>query len=225
MLAYRPGERLLAMVFTFVAGFLDSVGFIFLGGVFLSFMSGNTTRSATAFVDGKPHLMGLAGSCIILFLVGVMLGALVRRLVTRSRGLTWAREYVLLLICALLVVASSLILLDAQRFGIAVVSVAIGAMNSIFERRGEVAIPLTYMTGTLVKMGQRFVDAFFDGSHVVWLAHLVLWTSLSIGAIAGALAFRWFEIGAVHFVTVIVVIATVVNARVRAIRRERGLPI
>ena len=42
MLAYRPGERLLAMVFTFVAGFLDSVGFIFLGGVASSSDRGNT---------------------------------------------------------------------------------------------------------------------------------------------------------------------------------------
>ena len=225
MLAYRPGERLLAMVFTFVAGFIDSVGFIFLGGVFLSFMSGNTTRSATALVDGNHHLMRLAGSCIILFLVGVMLGALVRRLITRSRGLTWAREYVLALISVLLIAASVCILCGQYRVGIAVVSVAIGSMNSIFERRGEVSIPLTYMTGTLVKMGQRFVDAFFDGRHALWIAHLVLWTSLSIGAIAGALAFRWIGINAVHIVTMIVVVSTVINAWVRASRRARGLPV
>ena len=225
MLAYRPGERLLAMVFTFVAGFIDSVGFIYLGGVFLSFMSGNTTRSATALVDGNHELMWLAGSCIILFVVGVMLGALVRRLITRSRGLTWAREYVLALISGLLVVASVCIGIEQERLGVAVVSVAIGAMNSIFERRGEVSIPLTYMTGTLVKMGQRFVDAFFDGRHIQWLAHLLLWTSLSIGAIAGALAFRWFGTDAVHIVTIIVLVSTVTNARVRAARRAKGLPI
>ena len=141
MLEYRPGERLLALVFTFVAGFIDSVGFIFLGGVFLSFMSGNTTRSATALVDGNHELMLLAGSCIVLFVIGVMLGALVRRLITRSRGLTFAREYVLALIAALLVAASLLIFCDLARVGVIVVSVAIGAMNSIFERKGEVSIP------------------------------------------------------------------------------------
>lgn len=225
MLEYRPGERLLALVFTFVAGFIDSVGFIFLGGVFLSFMSGNTTRSATALVDGNHELMLLAGSCIALFVIGVMLGALIRRLITRSRGLTFAREYVLALISALLVVASLLIFCDLARVGVIVVSVAIGAMNSIFERKGEVSIPLTYMTGTLVKMGQRFVDAFFDGRHVFWLAHLAMWTSLSLGAIAGAVAFRWCGINAVHIVTAIVLISTVANARVRAARRAKGLPV
>ena len=50
MMESRPGERVLAGVFAFIAGFIDSVGFLYLGGVFLSFMSGNTTRSATAII-------------------------------------------------------------------------------------------------------------------------------------------------------------------------------
>ncbi|MDN6386563.1 MAG: DUF1275 family protein, partial [Corynebacterium sp.] len=43
MNTYRPGERVLAMCLSAVAGYADSIGFMFYGGVFLSFMSGNST--------------------------------------------------------------------------------------------------------------------------------------------------------------------------------------
>ena len=38
---------------------------------------------------------------------------------------------------------------------IAAMALAMGAENAVFEREGEVHIGLTYMTGTLVKFGQR----------------------------------------------------------------------
>ncbi|MDN6352276.1 MAG: DUF1275 domain-containing protein, partial [Corynebacterium sp.] len=75
MLNYRPGERALAMSLAAVAGYVDSIGFMFYGGVFLSFMSGNSTRFAVSFVEGDAELMLLAGQCIGLFMAGVILGA------------------------------------------------------------------------------------------------------------------------------------------------------
>ena len=79
MMESRPGERVLAGVFAFIAGFIDSVGFLYLGGVFLSFMSGNTTRSATAIVDGNWDMVRVAGGCILFFLLGVINGAFTKR--------------------------------------------------------------------------------------------------------------------------------------------------
>lgn len=225
MLEFRVGERVLAVALTFVAGYVDSVGFIYLGGVFLSFMSGNTTRSATALVEGDLGLATLAGSCILLFLVGVILGALITRLARRIWDESRGREAVLWSMTVLFVVTSLFIMFHQEHTAILVMSIAIGMMNSVFERNGEVSIPLTYMTGTLVKMGQRFVDAFFGGRHMVWLLHLVLWVSLSIGAIVGALMFRSFGLDAVPWVTVFLVGCTIANQVIRARRRARGLPI
>ena len=222
---YRMGERLLATTFAFVAGFIDSIGFIFFGGVFVSFMSGNTTRSATALVDTNWAMATLAGSCIILFLFGVINGALTNRLAIRRWGLYRAREAVLVNVTAILLIASFLLWLDHRYSAMLLVSVGVGTMNSIFERKGEVAIPLTYMTGTLVKMGQRFVDAFFNGRHIVWILHLSLWLSLSAGAIAGALAYRRYQLDALFLVTTIVFIATAATIGVRTRRRRAGLPL
>lgn len=225
MLDYRPGERILAAVFAFVAGFIDSIGFLYLGGVFLSFMSGNTTRSATAFVEHNWELGTLAGTCIILFLLGVMNGALTQRLASRRLGLYRAREIVLLNVTACFLITSALRFAGFEDFAMLTLSIGVGTMNSIFERKGEVAIPLTYMTGTLVKMGQRFVDAFFDGKHIVWILHLSLWVSLSIGSIAGALTYHHLHFSAVYIVTAIVATATAVTVAVRSRRRRSGLPL
>ncbi|WP_338013660.1 YoaK family protein, partial [Corynebacterium heidelbergense] len=222
---FRLGERYLAAAFAFVAGFVDSIGFLYLGGVFVSFMSGNTTRSATALVESNWGLATLAGSCILLFLLGVMNGALTQRLATRRWGLYRAREAVLLNVTLMFLISSALVLLEWERAAMLVISIGVGTMNSIFERKGEVAIPLTYMTGTLVKMGQRFVEAFFDGKHIVWILHLALWVSLSAGSIVGALIFHRLQLEAVFIVTGLVFLATVVTIAVRSYRRHHGLPL
>lgn len=206
--SYR--ERSLAGAYAFIAGFVDSVGFIFLGGVFLSFMSGNTTRAATALVGGDLELSLLAGSCLLLFLGGVMEGAFVRRVAKRYLALHWVRDVVIANMDLLFMLASLLLLLQHPYAAVMVASVAIGAMNSIFERDGEVAIALTYMTGTLVKMGQRFIDSFFGGSHRAWLQHLLMWACLTAGAVAGAFSFMLFDVGSLHLATIMCLCVTAV---------------
>lgn len=203
MQRYTAGEQNLAVSFAFIAGFVDSIGFIFLGGVFLSFMSGNTTRIATAAVDGNPDLVWLAGSAVIFFLLGVMEGALVRRLAKRRVRPDQVREVVMVNMSVLFTLAALCVLLGAPRLGIIVASLGIGSMNSIFEREGEVSIPLTYMTGTLVKMGQRFVDAFFGGSHREWLGHLKMWAGLTAGAFTGAIVYRLLGIQSLYVVSLL----------------------
>ncbi|AGP30757.1 YoaK family protein [Corynebacterium terpenotabidum] len=223
MHTYRRGEQLLAVALTVLAGFVDSVGFLFLGGVFLSFMSGNTTRFATAAVEGDQNLAVLAGSCLALFVVGVILGALVNRLAVRWWDLTRAREAVMATVCILFTLSSLLVGVDADRAATLVLSVGIGTMNSVFERDGEVAVPLTYMTGTLVKMGQRLVDAFFGGAHIRWISHLLLWMGLAAGAICGALVFDALGIATVYVIAGYMLVLTVVHQMVREWRRRHGL--
>nr|GLK21597.1 hypothetical protein GCM10017606_24240 [Microbacterium terregens] len=67
---------------------------------------------------------------------------------------------------------------------------AMGAENLVFQRDGEVSIGLTYMTGAVVKAGQRIGMALLGGARWDWLPHLLLWSSLVAGAIIGALSFH-----------------------------------
>ena len=222
MQRHTAGEQNLAVSFAFIAGFVDSIGFLFLGGVFLSFMSGNTTRIATASVEGNSDLALLAGSAIVFFLLGVMEGALVRRLARRRVHPDRVREVVMISMCVLFTLASLTVFLGSPRIAIVIASLGIGAMNSIFEREGEVSIPLTYMTGTLVKMGQRFVDAFFGGTHAAWLGHLKMWAGLTLGAFTGAVVYRRLEIDALYVVTLLTWLTTGVALLARMYGRRHG---
>lgn len=222
MQSHTAGEQNLAVSFAFIAGFVDSIGFLFLGGVFLSFMSGNTTRIAAAVVDGNGELALLAGSAVLFFLIGVMEGAVVRRVAKRRLRPDHVREVVMINMCILFTVSALLVLVDAPRIAIIAASLGIGAMNSIFEREGEVAIPLTYMTGTLVKMGQRFVDSFFGGSHAAWLGHLRMWAGLTFGAFAGALVYRFLGMHSLIPVMLLTWLVTGIALLVRVYGRRHG---
>ena len=46
---------------------------------------------------------------------------------------------------------------------------------------------MTYMTGTLVKVGQRIADALEGGKRWAWLPYVGLWAGMVVGAAGGAL--------------------------------------
>jgi len=62
---------------------------------------------------------------------------------------------------------------------------AMGAENAVFEKGGEVSVGLTYMTGTLLKMGQRMARALAGGPRIEWMPYFSLWAGLVAGAVLG----------------------------------------
>jgi uncharacterized membrane protein YoaK (UPF0700 family) len=183
MTRYDRRMRLLAVCLSALAGYVDATGFIRLGGFFVSFMSGNSTRLAVGLAQGSRQAAEGAG-LILAFVAGVMLGSLAGRLAGPHRRLT-----VLLLVAGLLAAAATLNMADMTVAAIAAMALAMGAENAVFERDGEVQIGLTYMTGTLVKMGQRMTAALLGGDRFGWLPFLFLWLGLIAGAVLGAFAY------------------------------------
>lgn len=176
----------LAASLSSLAGFVDAVGFIAVGGYFVSFMSGNTTQAAVAIADGAWHDLLVAGSLIVAFVVGVVGGSLAASV----RGIR-RRPVVLALVTALLVIAAGAHAASAPVVLCAlVVAAAMGAENATFERDGEVSIGLTYMTGTLVKLGQSLARVVRGDRDRAWLRYAVLWSGLAGGAVLGALVYR-----------------------------------
>ena len=140
----------------------------------------------TAAVNaGKWDVALIAGSIMLTFLIGVAVGTLISQLGQRYLPPTRTREAILLFICLTSTVASGLVAGGVDKLAVYVLSFTVGAMNSTFERGGEVSISLTYMTGTLVKMSQRFVGAFVGGQHAVWVVNVML-----VAATAAALVNR-----------------------------------
>jgi uncharacterized membrane protein YoaK (UPF0700 family) len=177
--------KLLAAGLAALAGFVDATGFIKLGGFFVSFMSGNTTRLAVGLATNASAALEAAG-LIGGFVLGVMLGTLSGRLAKKQRA-----SWLLLLVAGLLALAALLNDAGISTAAIAAMVLAMGAENTVFEREGEVHIGLTYMTGTLVKFGQRLAGALMGGDRKAWQPYLLLWLGLAGGAVAGALDYPY----------------------------------
>jgi uncharacterized membrane protein YoaK (UPF0700 family) len=182
MIRYERKFRLLAMCFAGLAGFVDAIGFLKSGGLFVSFMTGNSTRLAIGAVHAAPVALAAAG-LIILFVFGVALSVVISSR-AGSRKVTAAGVLACLLVGA--AIAESL------NFDVAVIGMlclAMGAANTIFQRDGEVTVGVTYMTGTLVKLGYKLAGVFGGGDRTAWLPYLVLWASLVLGGVAGGFAY------------------------------------
>ena len=65
------------------------------------------------------------------------------------------------------------------------VAFGIGALNTSFVKDGEVSVPLSYVTGTLVKMGQGIERHIAGGNLSDWLGYFLLFASFVFGATVG----------------------------------------
>lgn len=61
----------------------------------------------------------------------------------------------------------------------------IGALNTSYVKDGEVSIPISYVTGTLVKMGQGIERHMAGGQAADWLGYFLLCASFMVGAAVG----------------------------------------
>ena len=171
-------DRLLILVLAATAGCVDAVGFIELGGYFVSFMSGNTTRLGLAAGEGDWSGAGFVLGLIMLFVGGVTAGHLI------GRGAGAARITTLLGVEAmLLAIAAILHDLGLARIASPLTAVAMGFANSIFSRDGGQGVGVTYMTGALVRIGA----AIAQGRRRDLALDLMLWLSLTIGVALGAI--------------------------------------
>lgn len=186
MIRYDRKFRALALGFAALAGFVDAIGFLQSGGLFVSFMSGNSTRLAIGMVDAARIGLAAAG-LIALFVGGVVLNVLFGARVTAVHRKVAAAG----LVAALLAAAAIAQSLGGRMAAVALLALAMGASNAIFQRDGDVSIGVTYMTGTLVKLGHRIAGALGGEERTAWAPYLLLWLALVLGGIAGAAGALW----------------------------------
>ena len=192
MLSHTRGEVALAVGLTGLAGFVDATGYVHLGGYFVSFMSGNTTRAAVGAASSSWREAGLALGLIAAFVGGVVAGTIVARLLPRRRRLA-----VLALVTALLALAAATHALGGLVMAAPpLLAAAMGAENAVFERGGEVSLGVTYMTGTLVKIGQHLARVLFREPSPALARYLMLWGGLVAGGVLGAASYLRFGLDA-----------------------------
>jgi uncharacterized membrane protein YoaK (UPF0700 family) len=195
-----------AVALAALAGFVDALGFLGLGGFFVSFMSGNTTRFGVALGSDWLRDALRGGSLILTFLAGVIGGTLIAQAIPR-----WRKPAILSAVTLILTLAAACHNGGRDELALFLLAAAMGTENGTFQRDGEVTIGLTYMTGTLVRLGQRIALALAGGERWTWLPHLLLWLGFLSGVLAGTGAYRlagldalWAASGTAALLTLIV---------------------
>jgi uncharacterized membrane protein YoaK (UPF0700 family) len=184
----------LACALSALAGYVDGIGYLHLGGLFVSFMSGNSTRMGVSLAQGHWLNAAEALGLIALFVTGAAAGSLI----VLGRGAH--RQPLVLLAEALLLAAAALCYMSGlSNVAIAAIVLAMGLENAVFQIDGGAGLGLTYITGALVKVGQLAAVALTGGARWGWAPNLVLWAALVAGSVCGALAFHWLNLAAIWF--------------------------
>ncbi|HEY1780524.1 MAG TPA: YoaK family protein [Roseiarcus sp.] len=145
----------MAIALALIAGFIDAYGMITYG-VFVSFMSGNTTQTGYQTAEGLFGVATLSGLAIVSFVIGSFAGTL---LVQSAGG--YARRAVFGVVAAGLaaIIGFTEPHLLSGGGAIAAISFVMGVMNSAFSRVGAQSVSLTFVTGTLSRVGSHLAFA------------------------------------------------------------------
>jgi uncharacterized membrane protein YoaK (UPF0700 family) len=184
----------LACALSALAGYVDGIGFLHLGGLFVSFMSGNSTRMGVFLAAGQWRPAAQALGLIALFVAGAAGGSLI----ALGRGVH-RQPWVLFVEAALLALAALSYALGLSIVPVAAIVVAMGLENAVFQIDGGAGLGLTYMTGALVRVGQLAAVALRGGPRFGWVPNFLLWVSMALGAVVGAFAYHWINLAAIWF--------------------------
>ncbi|GGN85760.1 DUF1275 family protein [Nocardia rhizosphaerihabitans] len=193
-LAHRPAYRgmptgAMPMVafLSVLAGFIGAAAYTHSAGYFVTFMTGNTERAVLGWFDNDVVLATGAITLLFSFGLGVFVASLLRRRVWRD-----SRYGAAVVTTAALAVAAVVDwVLDrtgGQEVGfipIAFVAFAVGALNTAFVKNGETSVPLSYATGTVVKLSQGIESHVSGGSSRDWLGYALQYGSFAAGAFFG----------------------------------------
>ena len=180
------GALTISAVLAGVAGYVDAIGFLDTGGLFVSFMSGNSTQAAVDVLGPGASVTLASAGIIAAFVAGVAAGGVITALRARPRGWIVGGSTAAVAATAALALGG-----DSTLWRVALLAAAMGALNTLFLADGRARVAITYSTGTLVSLGLAIASAVTGGSRHAWQRPLLLWSSLVCGAVVGALAHGW----------------------------------
>ena len=181
-------QRRLGVCLALTAGYLDGYGLLVLG-TFVSFMSGNTTMAGVGIGQGNLLAALSPGVAIVFFVAGSLVG----NLVTHSR-LRHSHRVLFGSVAALLIVVWELGHDSMLKIvNIAGLGFGMGMINPALPHIGAEAVSLTFMTGTLSRIGSHLALALrrapVPSPGGSWDTHLYrarigaqLWASFIVGA-------------------------------------------
>jgi uncharacterized membrane protein YoaK (UPF0700 family) len=149
--------RWIAILLALVAGYVDAYSLLAYG-LFVSFMSGNTTQAGSMF----GHAAWLAAVPAVLAIFSFVIGSTAGTWIARSR-LPQARQVLLGAIAAVLLIILTSTQLDSAALPTAIVipmlGAAMGMMNAAHSHIGAEPLSITFVTGTLHRIGAHIALA------------------------------------------------------------------
>ncbi|SFG35090.1 YoaK family protein [Methylobacterium gossipiicola] len=211
----RPWQLGFGLILTALAGYVDALGFIRLGGLYTSFMSGNTTQFAVALGHDQLHHALLPGLLILCFILGCVCGAAFSAL-TPAR---WSTPVVLGFETAVIAAAFEAAV-AAPDSGLAslMLALAMGAQNAVLSHVQGFRAGTTFVTGALFSFGQKLALALARrGARSAWVGDGVVWLALLVGSFAGTVAYGRLALYALAIPAgiagILALVATVLTAR------------
>ncbi|MFD0360341.1 YoaK family protein [Nocardia sp. GCM10030253] len=188
--ALYDSEARLSWVLAALAGLIGAAAFMHTAGYFVTFMTGNTERAVLGYFHDEPDMAIAAALLLVSFLSGVVVASWCRR-----RYWSGHPHGPTLLTTASLAAASiaDIVIFRAVETDkidfvpVLFVSFGVGALNTSFVKDGEVSIPLSYVTGTLVKLAQGIERHMSGGNYADWLGYFLLYLAFALGGLLGGL--------------------------------------
>ena len=180
-------EARLSWVLAVLAGVLGATAFTHSAGYFVTFMTGNAQRAVLGYFRDDVTLSISAGLLMLCFVAGVVVASVCRRhfWVAHPHGPTVLTTLSLFAAMVSGIIDDGWEEVNLDFVPIMLVVFGIGALNTSFVKDGEVSVPLSYVTGTLVKMGQGIERHIAGGNVTEWLGYFLLVASFVVGAAFG----------------------------------------
>jgi uncharacterized membrane protein YoaK (UPF0700 family) len=200
ILAVPKKERtnfLLSLVIAAAAAYVDATGFLLYSGIYLSFMSGNTTRAAVLVGRADWQQVAPAIGVIPTFVLGTTIGTVILGVVKKQGQavVLLTAGIALAVVAALEVYWQSFRPNDLQPGLVFVLTATMGLLNPTVRRVDRVSVGLTYVTGTLAKLGTAIASTIINGGPTdardqseTILVLTTVWFAFFIGAIWGGIA-------------------------------------
>jgi uncharacterized membrane protein YoaK (UPF0700 family) len=180
-------EARLSWLLAVLAGVLGATAFTHSDGYFVTFMTGNAQRAVLGYFRADVVLSVTAGVLLLCFVAGVVVASMCRRRLwsTHPHGPIVITTLSLLAATVLDIIDEGWQEANLDFPPIMLVVFGVGALNTSFVKDGEVSVPLSYVTGTLVKMGQGIERHIAGGKAAEWLGYFLLFASFVLGAALG----------------------------------------
>jgi len=180
-------EARLSWVLAMLAGVLGATAFTHSEGYFVTFMTGNAQRAVLGYFRHDVLMAITAALLIVCFVAGVVTASVCRRRFwsAHPHGPTVLTTFSLVAATVLDIIEDGWDVNMLDFAPIMLVVFGIGSLNTSFVKDGEVSIPLSYVTGTLVKMGQGIERHIAGGTIADWLGYFLLFASFALGGAIG----------------------------------------